>query len=232
MLKLSEDLRKSLKVTSTTMPDQQIGTILQTPGIFFGPGHYLYPAREGNRSGNHLDAVFLIEPIAANEQFIDWIVSDVCRWIQKENIQFEVIFAPAQPAVQKMVHKLAAATRAREAFWEYLPSGWFGDKLVSGEVKPGDRVLVFNAVTQQGRCVGERLPAFVEGLGGKPVAAAVFAKGTAGGVKAAEERYGPKFYASVQVTIGIETPEQCHICKKDGSAELIPWTQLRDNPPR
>ncbi len=65
--------------------------------------------------------------------------------------------------------------------------------LREGSINNGDRVLVFNSVAQHGRCVGERLPAFAEQLGGKPVAAAVFAKGTGNGVVAAEERWGEGF---------------------------------------
>jgi hypothetical protein len=128
--------------------------------------------------------------------------------------------------VQTIVHKLAESTGAREAYWQYFPSGWFGDKLVEGTVSPEERVLVFNGVTQQGRCVGERLPSFVEAMGAKIIAAAVLAKGTSPAVALTEQRFGDKFYAAVKTTININTPEACEICKT--GTKLVPWTQVRD----
>jgi len=228
MLKSSDYLDKSLRLCSSTMSRAELDEILATPGIYFASGHYLYPVSDGGRVGNHLNSLFIIEPIAAQDHLVDLIVSDMLRWIDREQIEFNLIFAPAQPAVQKIVHKLAERTGARQAFWEYKGSGWFGDKLVSGQVKPGDKALVVNGVSQQGRCVGDRLPSFVESLGGQAVAAAVFAKGTGPGVKAAEARYGSKLYSALEVDIKVQSPAECQICAGGGKKSLIPWTELRD----
>lgn len=231
MPQLSKPLSHCLRVTSDSFPKEKINEILATPGIYVTGGHFEYPVTEGNRVGNHLDSVFIIEPIAENSKFVDWIVDDILNWMEKHDIQFDVIFGPAQPAVQTIVDKLAERTGTRQAYWEYFPSGWFGAKLVSGEVKPGERVLVFNGVTQQGRCVGERLPAFVEGLGGNPIAAAVFAKGTASGVTIPENKYGDKFYSAVQASIQISPPNECANCKSSASGsqdKLTPWTVVRE----
>lgn len=214
-----------VNVVSQTIPGEQVSRMLSTPGISFRNGHFQYPVDEGDRRGNHLDTIFVIEPIAANDQFVDWIVADIKRWIDSENIDFDVIFAPAQPAVMRIVEKLAEQTGKRTAFWEYKSTGWFGDKVVSGEIRKGDKVLVMNGVTQQGRCVGERLPSFVANLGGETVAAAVFAKGTASGVKDAENKYGPKFYSTIEVAIEVSPPATCKSCIGGNSA--VPWTQFR-----
>jgi hypothetical protein len=232
MPQLSEPLSLSVKVTSPSFPKERMEKILSTPGIYLRGGHFEYPATEGNQTGNHLDAVFIIEPIAQNPTFVDWIVEDILCWIEKENIQFDVIFAPAQPAVKTIVGKLAKRTGARQAYWEYFPTGWFGSKLVSGEVKQGERALVFNGVTQQGRCVGDRLPSFVESLGAIPIAAAVFAKGSAPGVSIPEKRFGNKFYSAVQAAIQISSPDACTICQSTNpeiSKKLTPWTAVRDS---
>jgi len=201
---------------------------LETSGVHVESGHFEFPAPDSGRVGNHLQSLFLIEPIAENKQFIGWIADDIVRWIEKRNLIFDVIFAPSQPAVKKIAHRIAERTATREAYWEYLPSGWFGTKCLEGEIHHGDKVLIFNAVTPQGRCVGERLPAFVEQLKGNVVGAAVFAKGTAAGVAAAEQRYGELFYSSIQVQIDVLRPDQCQQCQAPGATRAIPWTELRD----
>ncbi|MBX9878734.1 MAG: hypothetical protein K2Y22_09790 [Candidatus Obscuribacterales bacterium] len=217
----------AITVTSKTMPADKIGQILSTPGIFFKDGHFEYPVSNDEQIGNHLRSVFLIEPIASNAQFVDWIVEDVARWMDAQKIKVDAVFAPAQPAVKTVVDKLAQKKNVQAVYLEYLPGGWFGSKVVSGELKPGAKVLVFNGVSQQGRCVSNRLPFFVENLGGQPIAAAVFAKGTADGVKAAEQKFGDMFYSTIQVNIPISAPADCSICKHDPSSKPTPWTQLK-----
>jgi hypothetical protein len=228
MPRSGETLKEAVSTFSETFPRDLLTEILSTPGAHCAHGHFQYPASEGNRVGNHLDSLFIIEPIAANERYVGAIVEDVCRWLEREKVEFGVIFAPAQPAVQRIAGKLAERTGARLASWEYLPSGWFGTRLVSGSVEKGDRVLVFNGVSQQGRCVGDRLPSFVRDLGGETVAAAVFAIGTAPGAKQALERYGSKLYATVQVDININPPQDCPVCARPDAPPLVPWTEVRD----
>ena len=223
-----ETLNQLIRVTSSTFPKEEIAEILHKPGIYFRHGHFLYPVNDGRKVGNHLDSLFIIEPIVVDNHLVEFIVSDINRWIEKENIDFDVIFAPAQPAVQTIVSKLSDKTNKRSAFWEYYSTGWFGSKLVSGEIQPGDKVLVFNGVSQQGRCVGERLPSFVQDLGATTVAAAIFAKGTAPGVQDAETRYGNKLYSAIQVDIAVFSPDACMLCSQPNPPALIPWTDLRD----
>jgi orotate phosphoribosyltransferase len=219
-------MNKAIRQVSKTMPNNQLALMLDTPGTYFNAGHYQYPANDGERIGNHLDCVFLLDPISASENFVEQIVDDICLWLKAENIEFDLIFYPASPSVKPIVESLAKRTGSRLAGYEYLNSGWFGNKLVEGEVKPGDRVLVFNGVTQQGRCVGARLPQLAQELGGQVVAAAVFAKGTAAGVTQAEEKYGTKFYATIQVPISVNSPQECPVCKLDPAKTLTPWNLL------
>ena len=111
-----------------------------------------------------------------------------------------------------------------------FPSGWFGER-VDGKINPGERVLVFNAVSQTGRCVGDRLPGVVDSFKAETVAAAVFCKGTANGVTAAEQKYGSKLYAAIQAEIKIEPSESCHLCQTatgNTSTTPTPWTAVRD----
>lgn len=180
-------------------------------------GHYLYPA---DNDGNHLENFFVIENVVKNEKLTEAITDDMVLWAKA--IDFDVIFAPAQPAVKKLAAVLAKKLGKKTAFWEYLPSGRFGSKLVESDVN-GKKCIVFNGVTQQGRCVGLRLPEFVESSGGKVVAACVFAKGTTGLVIQTEERWGSLFYSTIQVDVKVYPPKECPLCGKE---PLKKWTEL------
>ncbi len=215
---------KSIQFASDTFPADQINELIAHPGVHVTGGHYQFPETDGNRVGNHMDALFILEPLTENAEYVGWIVDDMEQWIDDNNIGFEVVFAPAQPSAVRIVQELVKRRKKKAAFWQYLPTGWFGEKLVEGSINNGDRVLVFNSVAQHGRCVGERLPAFAEQMGGKPVAAAVFAKGTGNGVIAAEERWGERLYAALQIPIEVSLPNSCSKCT-EGGATAEPWTK-------
>lgn len=221
---------KSIQFASDTFPAEQLNELIALPGVHVTGGHYQFPETDGNRVGNHMDALFILEPITENAEFVSWIVDDIELWIEENNIGFEVVFAPQQPSAVRIVQELVKRRKKKAAFWQYLPTGWFGEKLAEGSINNGDRVLVFNSVAQHGRCVGERLPAFAEQLGGKPVAAAVFAKGTGNGVVAAEERWGEKLYAALQVPIEVSLPDSCIKCK-EGNETAVRWTQFKEAEP-
>jgi orotate phosphoribosyltransferase len=214
-------LGERLETASTTFPRERLETILHEARPFHPEGHFLYPADE---RGNHLQGYFLLEPVAADPRFARWIADDVVRWIGREGIEFEVLFAPAQPAVRTLAEAIARQAGVRSAFWDYLPSGRFGDRLVEGRVERGDRALVFNGVSHTGRCVGLRLPGFVESLGGKSVAAAVFAKGTAPKVAETERNLGNRFYSALRAEVPVFAPNGCPLCARTGPP--VPWTTL------
>lgn len=218
---------KSIQFASDTFPADQLNELLALPGVHITGEHYQFPATDGNRVGNHTDALFVLDPITANAEYVGWIVDDIEQWLDDNHIGFEVVFGPAEPSVVRIVQELVKRRKKKAAFWQYLPTGWFGEKLVEGSINNGDRVLVFNGVAHHGRCVGERLPAFAEQLGGKPVAAAVFAKGTGNGVVAAEERWEEKLYAALTVPIEIQLPDNCTRCK-EGGATAVPWIQFTE----
>jgi hypothetical protein len=227
-------MTRKLSITSTTFPDDRLAKILSTPGTYHKFGHFEYPVSEAGKVGNHLDALFLIDPIAKRSDFIDWIVEDINRWLNREGIACNLIFAPAQPAVKSIVDKLAAMRGISVAYWDYHPSGWFGDNLAAGNVQERDKVFVFNAVSHTGRCVGERLAGFVEKLGGEVNAAGVFALGTSDGATLAKQRYGTNLYTTVEVPLNLYSATNCPICvsnRESPNAEmnLIPWTAVEDS---
>ncbi len=204
--------------------------IFQIRRLVFDKVHVQYPLGEPcAHLGRFFRADALLEYWATchKEEMLAEIAGSMNEWTSEEDIDFDVIFAPNQPVVRKIVEAFISARTDKEtrmALWEYLPTGRFGDKLVSGEIKPGDRVLVYNAVSIQGRCIGERLPSFAEALGGEVVAIACFAKGTTPKVRELEEKWGNKFYSAIQIDIPVYKPEDCPMCK--AGEKLIPWTEL------
>lgn len=214
-----------IKVISKTFPKEQIEEILSVPKTFFDDCHVLYPADE---KGAHLLRFFNIGPIRENPHhcYAEWIVNDIVKWVERERIEVNVVFAPNQPGVSTLAVALANTLETQWALWEYLPSGRFGEDFFQNKIDLGDRVLVFNGVSQQGRCVGQRLPEFVKRFGGNVVAAAVFAKGTTGIITEVEKTYGSKFYSAIQVDIPVYEREECPKCLAGDKDSLKPWIDL------
>ncbi len=215
-----------MTAASASFPPDRLETIVRRARPFHPEGHFLYPADE---RGNHLQGYVLLEPVAANPDFVDWIAQDVARWIGTHDIEFDVLFAPAQPAVRAVAGAVAATCGRPAAYWEYLPSGRFGERLVEGAVAPGSRALVFNGVSHTGRCVGQRLPEFVEGLGGTTAAAAVFVKGSTTRVAETEARLGDRFYSAIRAEVPVFAPTACPLCARMGPP--APWTGLLGRAP-
>jgi hypothetical protein len=226
----SNTSKSALSVRSKTFPPERIGSILNTPGIYHCQGHFEYPVSESGKAGNHLDALFLIEPIVHNPQFVDWIVQDISEWMSAEGIDCDLIFAPQQATVKAIVEKLAKVSDLPIAYWKTSPNGWFGDALASGQVKTGSKALAFNAVSLTGRCIGERLPSFLQELGGEAVASAAFAIGTTDGANRSKERFQRRLYAGIDVPLHLYAPTDCPICVDSAGVrmKLTPWTAVRD----
>jgi hypothetical protein len=218
------DVNDPIQVTSSTFPRTTFDRILREARPFTDQGHYLYPADE---HGIHTKGFFAIEPVSRSPEFIDAIADDVARWAHRESIDIDVVFAPAQRAVRPLAEGVGKRLGKPRAYWEYLPSGRFGDRLVEGTVDSGAAALALNGVSLQGRCVGLRLPQFVEGLGGTVTAAAVFAKGTEDLVRKTEDRLGPRFYSTLRVDVPIYAPEECPVC---ASTHLAPvsWREFAE----
>jgi len=214
-------LGERLTATSETFPQERLEMILREARPFHADGHFLYPADD---RGNHLQGYFLLEPVAANPNFVDWIAEDVAAWTDRRGIEFDVLFAPAQPAVRVLAEAIGRKVGRPAAYWEYHPSGRFGERLVRGQVDRGARALVFNGVSHTGRCVGQRLPDFVESLGGTGVAAAVFVKGSAPKVAETEAKLGDRFYSAIRAEVPLFAPKGCPLCATRGPP--VPWTAL------
>ncbi len=216
-----ERRNEPVRRTSRTIPEEIVDEILRVAQPFTPDGHFLYPA---DRDGSHTRGFFAFEPVARHPEFVDRIADDMAEWFRAQSIQADVLFAPGHRATRSLADTFAREVGVDTAYWEYLPSGRFGDRLVAGSVAPGSRALVFNSVSLQGRCVGLRLPEFVERLGGEVVGAAVFAKGTADLVRRAEALLGPRFYSTLQVEVPIYRPDACPLCGTSG--QPVPWTRL------
>ena len=213
-----------IRLISPTFKPEFLQAILDVSRPFTSEGHFLYPADE---DGNHTRGFFAIEPITAHTPFVDAIADDMAAWAMREGIDVDLLFAPAQPAVRPLAEAFAKRLRRPVAYWEYRPNGRFGAALAEGWVPQGSRVLAFNGVSLQGRCVGLRLPEFVERLGGEVTSAAVFAKGVTELVRQTEERLGPRFYSALQVDVPIYPPASCPECAATDRPP-VSWKEFAD----
>ncbi|HYS70785.1 MAG TPA: hypothetical protein VEM95_00010 [Thermoplasmata archaeon] len=215
-----------VRLVSPTFKPELLNKILDVSRPFTAEGHFLYPA---DKEGNHTRGFFAIEPVTSHPAFVDAIADDIAAWARREGIDVDMVFAPAQPAVRPLADAVARRLRRSVAYWEYLPSGRFGDALVEGWVPGGSKVLALNGVSLQGRCVGLRLPQFVEGLGGDVTSAAVFAKGTTDLVHRTEDRFGPHFYSTLQVDVPVYPAASCPMCAATHRPP-ISWKEFADGP--
>lgn len=204
-------MANGVRITSPAFRPEWADRLLTDARPFTPEGHFLYPADD---RGNHLKGFFALEPVVRHPEFIGWIRDDVVAWSEEESIDVDVVFAPASAAVRALADPIARALRVPAAYWEYLDSGRFGDRLVDGDVSRGSKVLTYNGVSLTGNCVGYRLPQFVERLGGHVTAAAVFTKGTAPRVRDTETRFGARFHSALQVDVPIYAPAECPMCKE------------------
>ncbi len=216
-----EKLNQPVNLISPNFKRENLKEILERASPLRTDGHYLYPADE---RGNHLKGFFLLEPIVKHPDFVELISEDIIKWIKRNSIDFDLIFVPAQNGVKKFADFIASKLSKKKTYLEYLTTGRFGDKLVEGEIKPDDKVLVFNAVAVQGGCIGNKLPKLVESFKGKVIAAATFAKGITPLVQETEKKLGDNFYATIQIQIPVYSPDTCPLCQAE--VELIPWTKL------
>lgn len=225
MYQLNKGNSFGLKRASQTFPSELLLKILGTKEAY-AAGHFEFPAPQETRRGNHLDAIYLAEPILKNDTFVETIVTDMVAWIERENIEFDVILSLAQDSAKKITEAICSRLNKKAAYLAYLPTGWLGGKFVDGQVQKGDRVLIFSPVDQTGRTIGETIPKFVEQLSASVAGISTFCKGTAGGVIAAEHKFGKKFYSSIQAHISVYSAAECPACKIANSEKLRPWTDL------
>jgi hypothetical protein len=221
-----ESVTDSVRLVSRTFPRRLFDRILREARPFTGTGHYLYP---DDADGSHTNGFFAIEPVTRSASFVDAIADDIGTWANHDPDSIDVVFAPAQPAVRPLAEAVGVRLGRPTAYWEYRPSGRYGDRLVEGSIPSGARVLALNGVSLQGRCVGLRLPQFAESLGGTVVAAAVFAKGTTDLVRETEHRLGDRFYSTVQVDLPIYAATSCPTCAAH-RGRPVSWRQFAEAP--
>jgi orotate phosphoribosyltransferase len=225
MYQLNKGNSFGLKRASQTFPSELLLQILGTKEAYTA-GHFEFPAQQETKRGNHLDAIYLAEPIMKRNEFVDAIVADMILWIEREKIEFDVVLSLSQDSARKIVTNLCSKLSKKAAYLAYFPSGWLGGKIVEGQVLKGDRVLIFAPVDQTGRTIGETIPKFIEQNGGTVAGIAAFCKGTAGGVITAEHKFGKKFYSSIQAHIAVHSAAECPACKIENAEKLRPWTEL------
>lgn len=206
-------------MVSPTLSVEALDAILTATRPFRKEGHFLYPA---DSRGSHLSSFFYLAKMLGHPGAVSLVVNDLSRWLSASGHPVDLIFAPNDQPVRTLVEALSKEIGKPAAYLEYLPTGRFGEVVEHADLlKPGTKVLVFNGVSATGRCVGVRLPSFVEKAGAEVSAIAAFAKGSASGVRAAEEAFGPRFYSAIELNIPLYVPESCPLC--ESGIPLVPW---------
>lgn len=216
--------QKGIEIASATFPFGQINRIFGSGRLFWDDVHALYPSDE---KGSHLLSFFKIDAVARRNLFLRWIADDILDWTLRENIECDVVFAPAHPATKKLTEEIARALRCRYAFLDYKRAGRLGDTLVAdGEIMKHDRVLLFNSVVLVGGCIGKKLPNFAVKKGGEVVGVAAFAAGDCPKIEQLEQSYGRKFYLTIKVNTPVFKALSCPKCLAGDGCSLRPWTEL------
>lgn len=218
------NIRDGLSLIAWNGSPDTLGALLDVPGVVIDRCHALYPADDG---GSHFLKFASMEPLIHHSLFLGDIVAAMTDWIVQRKMDPTVIVAPDQLCTREIARALALALDVSWALREYLPSGRFGDRCVVGSIGKGDRALVFNGVSLQGRCVGRRLPEFAERFGAGIVGAAVFVKSRADAFEGVRKRFGGNFYAAVEIDAVPYTAQTCPACRANGSSEpLRPWYEI------
>ncbi len=214
---------------STSFPSDRIEKMAEAGILKVRDGHFLYPADE---RGMHLTRFFSVRPFARFPEFADWVADDILTWAESEAIGADGLLAPDQEGAKTLAEVVSDRLGINLVLWRTLPSGRFAEPtggpedFTEGRIEKGMRIIPFNGATLQGRCVGQRLQDFCKAHGGEVAGLAVFAKGTTGIVEELENKWGAKFYATIQVDVPVYSPEQCPLEKLGRIPPLVPWTEI------
>jgi hypothetical protein len=77
----SNPLRSELTIRADACAPERVAKALAVANIYLRPGHFEYPVSELGKCGNHLDALFLIDPIVAQAEFVATIAEDIRDWM-------------------------------------------------------------------------------------------------------------------------------------------------------
>ena len=219
-------MKPYIEIVSPTFKGEWLVDILQEAKPAITSGHYLYPADE---NGRHTQGFFLLDRIARNKEFVELIVNDMAHWAYNAGPKFDVILAPNQPGVRILVGELGSKLDKSVAYLEYFHTGRFGNRIVEGEIRKGDRVLICNGISFQGNCVGGKLPGVAKEYGGEIAGIAVFAKNNTSLLRDLYAQFGRLFYSTIKVNIPIYSKDTCPYCKSptnSSGTNPIPWTEL------
>jgi orotate phosphoribosyltransferase len=219
MIESQGNNQRYIEIVSPTFKGEWLVDILQEAKPAITSGHHIYPADE---KGSHTQGFFLLDRIA-KKRFVELIVNDMAHWAHNAGPKFDVIIAPNQPSVRILIGELGSRLGKSVAYLEYFHTGRFGNRIVEGDIRNGDRVLICNGISFQGNCVGNKLPGVAKEYGGEIAGIAVFAKNNTSLLKDLHAQFGQSFYSTIEINIPIYSKNTCPYCKE---SDPTPWTEI------
>jgi orotate phosphoribosyltransferase len=181
-------------------------------------------------SGQHTAAYLRFESIARIPQLVTVIARDMADWIARLHEKRPVIGlvttdSGSRLLAERVAELLLPKIRLRLIVTPYnRETGKIGTEIITGEIRPSERLLVLNDVTTRGQCVS-KLGKVVTDHGGVLAGMMVFARRDSGQFPLMEELIGTyPFYYTADLSMPQWNPPECPLCRT--GKPLLPWRDM------
>ena len=181
-------------------------------------------------SGHHTATYLRFESIARIPQLITVIARDMADWIARLHEKRPVMGlvttdSDARLLAERVAALLPAKIRLRLISTPYnRKTGKIGTEIITGQIRPGERVLVLNDVTTRGQCVS-KLGKVVTNHGGILAGMMVFARRDSGQFPLMDELTGTyPFYYTANLLMPQWDASVCPLCQ--AGKPLLSWRDM------
>jgi orotate phosphoribosyltransferase len=182
-------------------------------------------------SGHHTATYLRFESIARIPPLITVVARDMADWIARLHEKRPVMGlvttdSDARLLAERVAELLLPKIRLRLISTPYnRGTGKIGTDVVTGEIRPGERLLVLNDVTTRGQCVS-KLGKVVTDHGGVLAGMMVFARRDSGQFPLMDELTGTyPFYYTADLSMPQWNPPECPLCQV-GKPLLLSWRDM------
>jgi orotate phosphoribosyltransferase len=182
-------------------------------------------------SGHHTATYLRFESIARIPPLITVVARDMADWIARLHEKRPVMGlvttdSDARLLAERVAELLLPKIRLRLISTPYnRGTGKIGTDVVTGEIRPGERLLVLNDVTTRGQCVS-KLGRVVTDHGGVVAGMMVFARRDSGQFSLMDQLTGTyPFYYTADLSMPQWNPPECPLCQV-GKPLLLSWRDM------
>jgi orotate phosphoribosyltransferase len=182
-------------------------------------------------SGHHTATYLRFESIARIPPLITVVARDMADWIARLHEKRPVMglvptYSDARLLAERVAELLLPKIRLRLIVTQYnRETGKIGTEIITGEIRPGERLLVLNDVTTRGQCVS-KLGRVVTDHGGVVAGMMVFARRDSGQFSLMDQLTGTyPFYYTADLSMPQWDPPECPLCQV-GKPLLLSWRDM------